>query len=104
MLLTPFPPVTNCHTFSDPTLERDGLYGRPFMITPKRTFLRQRILYRGCTIIAWCCILVVSPAYISELFVLSLSCPSRRSLRSASRGDYLIPRFYTATKQNRAFS
>ena len=28
----------------------------------------------------------------------------RRSLRSASRGDYLIPRSYTAIKQNRAFS
>src|SRR6218665_2108274 len=26
---TPFPPVTNCHTFSDPLpLERDVLYGR----------------------------------------------------------------------------
>ena len=31
MLLTP-PPVTNCHTFSDPLpLERDVLYGRPHM-------------------------------------------------------------------------
>ena len=30
MLLTPPPPVTNCHTFSDPLpLERDVLYGRP---------------------------------------------------------------------------
>src|SRR6218665_443530 len=27
---TPFPPVTNCHTFSDPLPpERDVLYGRP---------------------------------------------------------------------------
>jgi len=39
-----------------------------------------------------------------SLFVLSSSCPGRRSLRSASRGDYLIPRSYTATKQNRTFS
>ena len=31
MLLTPPPPVTNCHTFSDP-LERDILYGRPPII------------------------------------------------------------------------
>src|SRR6218665_2519236 len=31
MLLTPPPPVTNCHTLSDPLahLERDVLYGRP---------------------------------------------------------------------------
>src|SRR6218665_2522993 len=52
----------------------------------------------------WHCILGVAPADLSELFVLSSSCPGRRSLRSASRGDYLIPRPYTATKQNRAFS
>ena len=28
--LDPLPPVTNCHTFSDPVpLKRDVLYGRP---------------------------------------------------------------------------
>src|SRR6218665_3746305 len=32
--LPPSPPVTNCHTFSDPPLERDLLYGRP--LTPFR--------------------------------------------------------------------
>src|SRR6218665_1751736 len=46
----------------------------------------------------------VAPAYLLELFVLSSSCPGRRSLHSASRGDYLIRRSYMATKQNRAFS
>src|SRR6218665_871844 len=64
---------------------------------------RQRILYRISTI-AWRCILGVAPAYLSELFVLCSSCPGRRSLRSSSRGDYSIPRAYTAIKQNRAFS
>src|SRR6218665_3168113 len=63
----------------------------------------QRILYRVSTI-AWRCILGVASGYLSELFVLSSSCPGRRSLRSASLGDYLIPRSYTPTKQNRAFS
>src|SRR6218665_2445687 len=63
----------------------------------------QRILYRVSTI-AWHCILGVAPVYLSEPFVLSSSCPGRRSLRSASPGDYLIPRFYTAIKQNRALS
>src|SRR6218665_3071451 len=30
--LDPLPPVTNCHTFSDPLpLERGALYGRPLM-------------------------------------------------------------------------
>ena len=65
--------------------------------------VRQHILYRVSTI-AWRCILGVAPAYLSELFVLSSSCPGRRSLRSASCDDYLIPRSYSATKQNRAFS
>ena len=34
--LYPPPPVTNCHTFSDPLppLERDILYGRPLMSLP----------------------------------------------------------------------
>src|SRR6218665_3120270 len=50
------------------------------------------------------CNLGVAPVYLSELFVLSSSCPGRRSLRSASRGDYLTPHSYMAIKQNRAFS
>src|SRR6218665_256724 len=41
---------------------------------------------------------------IFRVFVLSSSCPSRRSRRSASHGDYLLPRSYTVTKQNRVFS
>src|SRR6218665_432583 len=65
--------------------------------------VRQRILSRVSTI-AWRCILGVASVYLSELFVLSSSCLGRRSLRSASRGDSLIPRSYTAIKQNRAFS
>src|SRR6218665_631706 len=65
--------------------------------------VRQRVLYRVSTI-AWRCILGVAPAYLSELCVLSSSCPGRPSLRSSSRGDYLIPRSYTVTKQNRSFS
>src|SRR6218665_1883234 len=65
--------------------------------------VRQRILYRVSTI-AWRCIFGVAPAYLSELFcpIFVLSGSAITSL--ASRGDYLIPRFYTATKQNRAFS
>src|SRR6218665_3046332 len=65
--------------------------------------VRQRVLYRVSTN-AWRCIIGVAPVYLSESFVLSSSCPGRRSLRSASRGDYLIPRSYTAIKQNRAYS
>src|SRR6218665_2502248 len=49
---------------------------------------------------------VVSLALLLFIFrsFLSYLRPVRRSLRSASRGDYLIPRSYTAIKQNRAFS
>src|SRR6218665_347245 len=65
--------------------------------------VHQRILYKVSTI-AWRCILGVAPVYLSERFVLSSSCPGRRSLRSASCGDYLIPSSCTAIKQNRAFS
>jgi len=48
--------------------------------------------------------LVLLLFYLSELFVLSSSCPGRWLLRSASRGYYLIPRSYTTNKENRAFS
>jgi len=41
---------------------------------------------------------------MSELFVLTSSCPDQHSLRPASRGDYVIPRSRTAMKQHKAFS
>src|SRR6218665_2017280 len=59
--------------------------------------VRQRILYRVST-------MALLLLIFRSFFVISSStCLGRRSLRSASRGDYLIPRSYTATKQNRAF-
>src|SRR6218665_1196598 len=59
--------------------------------------VRQRILYRVSTI-PWRCSCLSFGA-----FALSSSCPGRRSLRSTSCGEYLIPHSYTASKQNRAF-
>src|SRR6218665_956258 len=59
--------------------------------------VRQHILYRVSTI-PWRCSCLSFGAFC-PIFVQS----SRRSLRSASRGDYLIPRSCTAIKQNRAF-
>jgi len=43
------PPVTNCHTFSDPLppLERDILYGRPQICSPWNKLARLRNLSRG---------------------------------------------------------
>ena len=47
MLLTPtLPPVTNCHTFSDPLpLERDVLYGRPHSCVFRHHFNYRIVLY-----------------------------------------------------------
>ena len=43
-------------------------------------------------------------AFEMRIWIRGFRDAGRRSLRSASRGDYLIPRSYTAIKQNRAFS
>ena len=37
-------------------------------------------------------------------FILTSSCTGRQSLRSASRGDFVVPHARTAIKQHRAFS
>src|SRR6218665_3113171 len=42
--------------------------------------------------------------YLFELFILTSSCTGRQSLRSASRGDFVVPHARTAIKQHRAFS
>src|SRR6218665_2272073 len=40
----------------------------------------------------------------SGALYLTSACSGRRSLRSASKGDFLVPRARTATRQKRAFS
>src|SRR6218665_2556710 len=42
--------------------------------------------------------------YLLGLFILTSSCTGRQSLRSASRGDFVVPHARTAIKQHRAFS
>ena len=66
---------------------------------------RQRIHYRLSTIF-WLCVLGIEPTYLLELFILTSSCTGRQSLRSASRGDFVVPHARTAIKQHtcRAFS
>src|SRR6218665_3318570 len=49
-------------------------------------------------------VFLVTPSYLLELFILTSACPGRRSLRSVSKGDFLVPRARTATGQKRAFS
>src|SRR6218665_1923831 len=48
--------------------------------------------------------LVTRSSYLLELFILTSACSGRRSLRSASKGGFLVPRARTATRQKRAFS
>src|SRR6218665_2836330 len=42
--------------------------------------------------------------YKYHLFILTSSCTGRQSLRSASRGDFVVPHARTAIKQHKAFS
>src|SRR6218665_2882873 len=65
--------------------------------------VRQRIHYRLSTIV-WHCVLGIAPTYLLGLFTLTSSCTGRQSLRSASRGDFVVPHARTAIKQHKAFS
>jgi len=65
--------------------------------------VQQRIHYRISSIV-WHCILGNVPSYLLDLFILPSACSGRRSLRSASKGDFVVPRARTATRQKRAFS
>src|SRR6218665_983918 len=50
------------------------------------------------------CVLGNAPSYLLELFILTSACSGRRSLRSASKRDFVLPRARTSTRQKRAFS
>src|SRR6218665_3403926 len=65
--------------------------------------VQQRILYR-ISFIVWHCVLGNAPSNLLELFILTSACSGRRSLRSASKWDFLVPRARTATIQKMAFS
>src|SRR6218665_1948527 len=60
--------------------------------------VQQRIIYRISSIV-WHCVLGNAHSYLLELFILTSACSGRRSLRSASKGDFLVPRARTATRQ-----
>src|SRR6218665_3280659 len=65
--------------------------------------VQQRINYRISSFVSHC-VLGNAPSYLLELFILTSACSGRRSLRSATKGDFLVPRARTATRQTRAFS
>ena len=58
------------------------------------------IFYRISSVF-WLCILGNAPSYLLELFTLTSACSGRRSLRSASKGDFVASRARTATRQKR---
>src|SRR6218665_897765 len=64
--------------------------------------VQQRIHYRISSIV-WHCVLGNAPSYLLELFNVTSACSSRRSLRSATKGHFLVSRARTTTRQNRAF-
>src|SRR6218665_1241901 len=69
--------------------------------TLHRLPVRQRIHYSLSTIV-WRCVLGIAPTYLLKLFILTSACG--QSLRSASRGDFVVPHGRTAIKQHSAFS
>src|SRR6218665_1808234 len=64
--------------------------------------VQQRIHYRISSIV-WHCVLGNAP-YPLELFILTSTCSGRRSPRSASKVDFLVPRARTVTRQKTDFS
>src|SRR6218665_2889229 len=54
--------------------------------------------------IVWHCVFGNAPSYLLELFILTSACSGRQSLRSSSKGNFLVPRARTANRQKRAFS
>src|SRR6218665_3031774 len=65
--------------------------------------VRERFHYRLSTIV-WRGVLGIAPTYLLGLFILTSSCTGRHSLRSASRGDFVVSHARTAIKQHMAFS
>ena len=65
--------------------------------------VQSRIHFRVSSF-AWRCVLGTGPLYLLELFTLASTTLGRRSLRSASRGDFMVPYARTAARQNRVFS
>src|SRR5678816_2083923 len=63
----------------------------------------QRISYRVAALV-WRCLLGCAPSYLSDLSRPVSDVTARRSLRSSERGELLVPRAHTSTRQRRAFS
>ena len=65
--------------------------------------ISQRINYRIAALV-WRCLLGCAPVYLRELCCPVSHVAGRRTLRSSSAGELLVPRATTTTRQRRAFS
>ena len=65
--------------------------------------IRERISYKLCTL-AYKCLHNLAPSYLIELCVPVAAVPGRMQLRSAARGDLVIPATRTKTIGPRGFS
>jgi hypothetical protein len=65
--------------------------------------VRERILYKLCLIV-YNCLHNEAPVYLKDMFTLTSSIPARCGLRSASRGDYVVPRTRTVRYGPRSFA
>ena len=65
--------------------------------------IHQRITYKLCTIV-YKCLHGVAPSYLTEMSVPVAASTGRRCLRSAARGDLMVPRTRTITYGSRSFA
>src|SRR6218665_175801 len=83
---------------------------RPQFILPSSLFDKPHLINLSSNVslpsslIIFHCVLGNAPSYLLELFILTSACSGRRSLRSASKGNFVGPHARTATRQKRAFS
>ena len=64
--------------------------------------IRQRILYK-MAVLAFHCIYQSAPTYLSEMFTSTADVPGRCHLRSAHRGEVVVPRTFTKRYGPRSF-
>ena len=65
--------------------------------------IHQRITYKLCTIV-YKCLHGVAPSYLTEMSVPVAANTGRRCLRSAARGELMVPRTRTITYGSRSFA
>ena len=76
---------------------------RPHHCDIARRLIRQRVMYKLCTIV-YKCLHAAAPPYLSELCIPVSTSAGRHFLRSATCGDLLVPTTSTSTYGPRSFA